>query len=108
MASGFSSLVRRAHTEIPGGFEYEKHTDDRIAWSWDWSNECGSDALASAAYVDSGVVRAGAALVGNATSCDVSGVGSFELAVTTAAGRIYKKTFRFVEPDGGREDDYGS
>lgn len=105
--AGFSKLERRQHTRVSDGFEYEKNRDDKIAWSWDWSNECGSDALASAAYVDSGVTRSGVALVGNVTSCDLTGAGYFELAVTTAAGRIYKKTFYFVEPSGLDSDDYG-
>lgn len=59
--------------------------------------------VSSADYVDSGMVRTNVAIDadGVTTSCDVTGLGEFEITITTSTGREVQRVFRFHDAAGG-------
>lgn len=106
--SAVHPLRRRHNFTDDGGVEsYTAREDEIRGWSHDWTDELASgETVSSAAYVDSGVTRSSVTLATPITSCNVTGLGEFEVTVTLSTGRSLQKIVRFYADDGHRSEDY--
>jgi hypothetical protein len=106
-----SSPLRRAvwFDDGDGVLATTKREDEVTPWSHDWTNDLASgETVASAAYADSGVTRTNEALASNVTSADVTGIGEFEVTVTTSTSRKFQRVFRYYSSEGISASDYRS
>lgn len=69
-------------------------------------DEC-AEFVSSVSYVNNGITISDERLDGTISAALVTGLGETDVTMIGSTGRKVVKTFRFVEPGGGAEDDYG-
>lgn len=78
-----------------------KREDEKISVVIDWSQSFASgESIEDVVYADSGVTRSSTSNNGSVTTTIVTGLGEFEITVTTDAGHTFQQVRRFYGPTG--------
>lgn len=110
-SSTYRVKLERKHDfeDARGNISYSKRKDEIIKVTIDWTNEldtANSETVSSAAYTDSGVTRSSVSVSSPNTICSVTGIGYFDVTVTTSTSRKLKKRICFYSIDDAKESDY--
>lgn len=104
-----TAFNNRWFRDTDGAIATTKHRDELLQVTLNWTDRLASgETVSSAAYEDSGVTRSGVSVSTPSTICSVTGLGEFEVEVTTSASRKMVERVRFYdfEGPGARERDY--
>lgn len=94
--------------DIDGVLAFVKHRDDLVKITLDWTDDLdGSETISSAVYTSHGPTLSGSSTSTPNTSINVTGIGEFDIKVTTSNSRVLVETFRAYERNSGlRVNDY--
>lgn len=92
--------------DVDGTYTAQKFADEEVSFTWDLTDELGSDTISSVSYdAKNGLTLNSTSNTTTAVTIEVTETGYVDIEVTTAAGLVIKERFLWQGRD-ERKSDY--